>query len=93
MIRNTSNISALTSKCQTTVPKEVRDHLRIGPGDRVKWFILPDGKALLLPIVPITELRGILKAKKHVSVEEMEAGISEGATARYRRFLRQTRQR
>jgi AbrB family looped-hinge helix DNA binding protein len=82
-------ISALTSKCQTTIPKEVRKHLGIGPGDRVKWFILSDGQALLLPIVPVTALRGILKAKKQVSLAEMEAGMAEGATARYRRYLRQ----
>jgi antitoxin PrlF len=82
-------ISALTSKCQTTIPKEVREHLHIGPGDRVKWFTLPDGRVFVVPITPISSLRGIVKAKKKLTLEEMEAGIAEGATARYRRFLRQ----
>jgi AbrB family looped-hinge helix DNA binding protein len=83
-------ISTLTSKCQTTVPKEVREHLHIGPGDHVKWFTLPDGRVLVLPIVPISSLRGIVRApKKRVTLEDMDAGIAEGATARYRRYLRQ----
>ena len=83
-------ISALTSKCQTTIPKEVREHLHVGPGDRVKWFTLPDGRVLLLPITPVSSLRGIVKSpKKRVTLDEMEAGIAKGATARYRRYLRQ----
>jgi AbrB family looped-hinge helix DNA binding protein len=80
--------STLTSKCQTTVPKEVREHMHIGPGDRVKWFTLPDGQALLLPIAPVTALRGIVRAKKRVSLDDMETGIAEGATARYGRVAR-----
>lgn len=84
-------ISALTTKCQTTVPKEVRDHLHIGPGDRVKWFTLPDGRVFVLPILPASSLRGIIKSKrkKPITQEEMDAAIAKGATARYRRFLKQ----
>jgi antitoxin PrlF len=31
--------STITSKGQTTVPKEVRDALHIGPGDRLSWEV------------------------------------------------------
>jgi AbrB family looped-hinge helix DNA binding protein len=31
--------STITSKGQTTVPKEVRDALDIGPGDRLTWEV------------------------------------------------------
>jgi AbrB family looped-hinge helix DNA binding protein len=30
-------ISTLTSKGQTTVPKEVRDALALQPGDKLSW--------------------------------------------------------
>ncbi|HVT57018.1 MAG TPA: AbrB/MazE/SpoVT family DNA-binding domain-containing protein [Thermoanaerobaculia bacterium] len=32
--------SKITSKHQTTVPKEVRDQLRVGPGDVLRWEIV-----------------------------------------------------
>ena len=31
--------STITSKGQTTVPKEVRDALDIGPGDKLSWEV------------------------------------------------------
>jgi len=34
--------STLTVKYQTTVPKEVREKLGVGPGDVLKWEILGD---------------------------------------------------
>ncbi len=64
--------SALTSKGQATIPKAVREHLHLKPGDRVKFFLHPDGTVVLLPKLPITRLRGILKPGRRVSLEEMD---------------------
>src|SRR5258708_28386292 len=52
--------STLTIKGQATLPKAVRDHLRLRPGDRVKFFIHSDGTVLMLPKVPVGTLRGML---------------------------------
>ncbi len=41
--------SAITVKGQVTIPKEARDHLGLKPGDRVKFFIQPDGHVVILP--------------------------------------------
>lgn len=81
--------SALSSKCQVTIPKEAREKLNIGPGDRVKFFFDAHGGLVVLPVVPVSTLRGILKSPfdRPVTLEEMEEGIVEGATARYRRLL------
>ena len=35
--------AALTSKGQTTIPKEIRDHLAMKPGDRITFTLMPDG--------------------------------------------------
>lgn len=52
--------STITSKGQTTIPKAIREHLRLKPGDRVKFFVHPDGSVVLLPKRPAAALRGIV---------------------------------
>ena len=72
--------SAITTKGQATIPKAIRDHLRLKPGDRVKFFIHPDGTVVLLPRLPVTALRGMIKSRRSgVTVEQMDEAISAGA--------------
>jgi antitoxin PrlF len=72
--------SAITVKGQATIPKAVREHLGLKPGDRVKFFLHPDGTVVLLPKLPVTALRGILKrSRRPVSVERMHEAIAAGA--------------
>jgi AbrB family looped-hinge helix DNA binding protein len=72
--------SAITSKGQATIPKSIRDHLRLEPGDRVKFFIHPDGTVVLLPKLPARAARGMLKAKRRLTVAQMNDAIASGAT-------------
>lgn len=82
--------SALTIKGQITIPKAMREKLHLVPGDKVKFFLHPDGSLAILPKLPASSLRGLMRySGAPVSLKEMEAGIAKGATARYRRFLRQ----
>lgn len=76
--------SAITSKGQATIPKAIREHLHLKPGDRVKFFVHPDGTVFLLPKIPVSALRGIVKARRRVTLEEMEEAIASGATEAYR---------
>ncbi len=77
--------STLTSKGQATIPKAVRDHLHLQPGDRVKFFFNPDGTVAILPILPASALYGMLRSSRPpLSLEEMDAAIAEGATVRFR---------
>jgi antitoxin PrlF len=82
--------SAITSKGQATIPKEIREHLGLKPGDRVKFFIHPDGGVVLLPKLPITALRGMLKPRRRrpATLEEMDEAIAAGAVERFRRSRR-----
>jgi antitoxin PrlF len=72
--------SAITVKGQATIPKAIREHLGLTPGDRVKFFVHPDGSVVLLPKVPAAALRGIVKSRRGrtVTLEEMTAA-AEGA--------------
>ncbi len=77
-------ISTLTSKGQTTIPKEVREHLHLQPGDRLEFVLEPGGKATLLPVtLDLMDLYGALpKPRREVSLEEMDQAVREGAIRR-----------
>lgn len=72
--------SAITVKGQATIPKAIREHLGLKPGDRVKFFIHPDGSVVLLPKLPVTTLRGMLKYKgRPVTIEKMNKAVAQAA--------------
>lgn len=73
--------SAITVKGQATIPKAVRQHLRLKPGDRVKFFVHPDGSVVLLPKSSASALKGILKSRRRrpVTLAQMAGAAAEGA--------------
>ena len=73
--------SAVTTKGQATIPKAIREHLRLKPGDRVKFFVHPDGTVVLLPKLPASALKGIVRSrrKKPVTVKQMNEAVAKGA--------------
>ena len=51
----------LTSKCQVTIPKEVRKALHIGKGDKV-YFVADGDRAIMVPLNrDIWSVKGALK--------------------------------
>jgi antitoxin PrlF len=42
----------LTTKSQVTLPKAIREHLRVSPGDAVEFRIVADGSVRVLPAAP-----------------------------------------
>lgn len=76
--------SSITVKGQATIPKAIREHLGLHPGDRVKFFVHPDGSVVLLPKMPASAVRGIVKSRnaRPVTIEEMNAAVGEGALRR-----------
>ena len=71
------SMSTLTSKGQTTIPKDVRKRLNLHPGDRLEFVIDEDGRVLVLPAsVDASELAGMLKRPaKPVTVTELNHAI------------------
>jgi AbrB family looped-hinge helix DNA binding protein len=76
--------SAITVKGQATIPKAIREYLRLKPGDRIKFFMHPDGSVVLLPKLSAAALRGVIKSRRRqpVTVEEMTEAAAEGAAPR-----------
>ena len=69
-----STESTLTSKGQTTIPKDIRDSLGIKSGDRMIFTLMPDGTVLLrVKNKSIMSLAGSLKKKgrKPLPVEQL----------------------
>ena len=73
--------SAITVKGQATIPKAIREHLHLKPGDRVKFFLHPDGSVVLLPKLSASALRGIVKSRRRrpVTINKMTEAAAEGA--------------
>lgn len=72
--------SSVTSKGQTTIPKKIREHLKLQPGDRVEFIIEEGGKVILEPAtIDIGELEGILHRPglKRVSDEGMMNAVKK----------------
>lgn len=66
--------ATLTSKGQTTIPKQIRDGLGMKPGDRIMFTLMPDGTIVMrLKNKSIAELKGRLhkKGRKPVPVKKL----------------------
>ena len=76
--------SAITIKGQATIPKAIREHLGLEPGDRVKFFVHPDGSVVLLPKLAASAVRGMVRVRRQrpVTTEQMNIAVAEGAMKR-----------
>jgi antitoxin PrlF len=69
-----TTVATLTSKGQTTIPKEIRDSLGMKSGDRMTFTLMPDGTVIMrVKSKSIMQLAGVLhkKGRKPVSVAQM----------------------
>lgn len=66
--------ATLTSKGQTTIPKEIRDSLSMKAGDRMTFTLMPDGTVIMrVKTKSVTELAGALRkrGRKPLPVEQL----------------------
>lgn len=83
----------VTSKGQTTVPKEIRDFLGLEEGTQMEW-IVDDGKVTVKPRkLRAIDLAGMLgpppSGVTDTSVEDMNKAIGDAIVERYVRTLKQ----
>ena len=75
--------ATVTSKGQVTLPKELRDALGIKSGSKLRVRLDGDRIVLSRKTGGISDLFGILgKPKRHLTLEEIEDGIIQGAVER-----------
>jgi AbrB family looped-hinge helix DNA binding protein len=73
----------LTSKGQVTIPKAIRDQLKLEPGVTLRFSVDPFGRIVVTPLtLGIEDLIGILKPRKALTLEEIEEIIGEDPVER-----------
>jgi AbrB family looped-hinge helix DNA binding protein len=81
--------ATMTSKGQVTLPKEVRDLLRLNEGQKLCFTVEDGNRAVMTPQWRrLSDLVGILpKPKRRVTLEEMDQAIADGIVDRYLRAV------
>jgi AbrB family looped-hinge helix DNA binding protein len=77
--------ATLTSKGQITLPRQVREHLKVDTGDTVDFVIGDDGVVQVRAgDVDVTDLKGLLKqpGRRPVTLEDMDAAIGRAQRRR-----------
>jgi AbrB family looped-hinge helix DNA binding protein len=67
------------------IPKSVREHLGVQPGDQVDFIIEDNGEVVVRPaVLDVRQLKGLLArpGRKPVSVEQMKRSIRKRARGR-----------
>ena len=79
-----ASMSRVGAKGQVVLPKELRDVLRIMPGDKVT-FTLEEGKIVLLPIRRKTasELLGALRSPHPIDIVAAREDYQEHLASKY----------
>jgi AbrB family looped-hinge helix DNA binding protein len=77
--------ATMTTKGQLTLPKAIRDRLRVRAGDRVDFIVQDDGTVIVRAATgDVRQLKGLLHRKgiKPLSVQQLNALIRRRAAQR-----------
>ena len=73
--------STVTAKGQTTLPRDIRQHLGLNPGDRVRYLVIGDEVRLVRPRKVMTLCGALRHAGAPVSLDDMDKAVRDGATS------------
>lgn len=70
--------ATITAKGQVTVPKVIRDKLRLKPGDRIDFLLDASGELRVTPVTAsVKQLKGMVpRPNKPVTLEQMDDAIA-----------------
>ncbi|MFQ5742440.1 MAG: AbrB/MazE/SpoVT family DNA-binding domain-containing protein [Acidobacteriota bacterium] len=76
--------SKLSSKGQLVIPKDIRELMRLQPGDRIEFLVRDDEEVVIRPVVgDLQDLKGMLKrpGRKPVALSAMNKAIRKRASS------------
>jgi antitoxin PrlF len=81
--------ATVTGKGQITIPRQVRERLRLRSGHKVEFTLKDENSAVIRPVAKrLSDLAGILpKPRRTVSLEEMDQAIRAAVVRRYVRAV------
>ena len=75
--------ATITAKGQVTVPKPIRDKLKLKPGDRVDFILDSDDVRIVPMTASVRQLKGMVpKPHEPVSLEQMDDAIAKAYARR-----------
>jgi antitoxin PrlF len=74
-------LAKVTTKGQVTIPKKIRDVLRIQPNDRID-FERDGEKIVMVPIRTLQDFRGAVRAKRKSAAFDVERSRAKAAVAK-----------
>ena len=78
-------VATLTSKGQTTIPREIREGLDLVAGDELHFTLLPNGTVVMRAKKrAVASLAGMFRTRspKRVSIQAMDEAIAQAAAER-----------
>ena len=73
--------STITAKGQTTLPRDIRRHLGLNPGDRVRYLVIGDEVRLVRPRKVMSLCGALQHTGAPVSLEDMDKAVRDGAAS------------
>ncbi|HSW96478.1 MAG TPA: AbrB/MazE/SpoVT family DNA-binding domain-containing protein [Candidatus Saccharimonadales bacterium] len=77
-----NGISTLTQKGQIAIPKEIRDHFKLKPSDKIRFFI-KDAQIIAEPISSIEKMFGSIKSEKVLTKQEIKKTVKRAVIEKY----------
>ena len=76
--------ATMTSKGQVTVPKPIRDKLRLRSGDKIEFTLVQDGSLLLAPVTaPVTRLKGMVpRPEASLDLDAIDQAVANAVARR-----------
>lgn len=76
--------ATITAKGQVTVPKPIRDKLKLKPGDRVDFVLDAGDEVRVVPVTAsVRQLKGMVpKPREPVTLEQMDDAIAKAYARR-----------